>query len=144
MASKAPYGEGAETLVDETVRKSWQIDATKVRFSNPQWEWAFAALVRQVAGLLGTESGRTEAHLYKLLLYETGGHFKPHKDTEKEPGMFGTLVRYDCARDGLVLFANPALTGVSPTHDKPSHTTSGAAAHALRGRDHLGGAGRPL
>ncbi|CAN0450803.1 unnamed protein product, partial [Hapterophycus canaliculatus] len=24
--------------------------------------------------------------------YESGGHFRPHKDTEKEAGMFGTLV----------------------------------------------------
>jgi hypothetical protein len=30
--------------------------------------------------------------LYKLLLYETGGKFLPHRDTEKSPGMFGTLV----------------------------------------------------
>ena len=29
---------------------------------------------------------------YKLLLYEEGAHFKPHKDTEKEPNRFGTLV----------------------------------------------------
>ncbi|KAI9894349.1 MAG: hypothetical protein M1814_003105 [Vezdaea aestivalis] len=33
---------------------------------------------------------RTE--FYKMLLYEEGAMFKPHKDTEKVPGMFGTLV----------------------------------------------------
>ncbi len=33
-----------------------------------------------------------EARLYKLLLYETGGHFVAHVDTEKEAGMFGTLI----------------------------------------------------
>lgn len=33
-----------------------------------------------------------DANLYKLRLYEEGGHFKKHRDTEKEPGMFGTLV----------------------------------------------------
>lgn len=32
------------------------------------------------------------AHLYKLLLYEQGGHFAAHQDTEKEAGMIGTLV----------------------------------------------------
>jgi len=32
------------------------------------------------------------AKLYKLLLYEQGGHFLPHKDTEKEKGMFATLI----------------------------------------------------
>mmetsp|Transcript_22770 Transcript_22770/g.31712 ORF Transcript_22770/g.31712 Transcript_22770/m.31712 type:complete len:482 (+) Transcript_22770:74-1519(+) len=30
--------------------------------------------------------------LYKLLLYEPGSFFKPHRDTEKEDKMFGTLV----------------------------------------------------
>jgi hypothetical protein len=29
--------------------------------------------------------------LYKLLLYEEGAHFKPHRDSEKAPGMFATL-----------------------------------------------------
>ncbi|KAK2729441.1 2og-fe oxygenase superfamily protein, partial [Colletotrichum kahawae] len=29
---------------------------------------------------------------HKLLLYETGSFFKKHKDSEKEPGMIGTLV----------------------------------------------------
>ena len=33
-----------------------------------------------------------EAHLYKMLVYERDGHFKKHKDTEKEVGMFGTLL----------------------------------------------------
>ncbi|RFN45751.1 hypothetical protein FIE12Z_10007 [Fusarium flagelliforme] len=32
------------------------------------------------------------AKLYKMLLYEEGAMFKPHTDTEKIPGMFGTLV----------------------------------------------------
>jgi hypothetical protein len=96
VATKAPYGKGSETLVDEKVRKSWQIDAAKIRLSNPNWQPAFAALVRQVAELLGAEPARTGANLYKLLVYEKGGHFKPHKDTEKEKeaGMFGTLVRF--------------------------------------------------
>lgn len=37
-------------------------------------------------------SGTVTASLYKLVLYEPGGFFKPHRDTEKEPGMFGTLI----------------------------------------------------
>jgi hypothetical protein len=41
-------------------------------------------------GLL--ENCNVEARLYKLLVYESGGHFKIHRDTEKEAGMFATLV----------------------------------------------------
>ncbi len=37
-------------------------------------------------------SVQVEARLYKCLLYEPGGHFAPHRDTEKESGMFATLV----------------------------------------------------
>ncbi|KAF2140232.1 uncharacterized protein K452DRAFT_213173, partial [Aplosporella prunicola CBS 121167] len=33
-----------------------------------------------------------EAQLYKMLLYGEGAMFKSHQDSEKEPGMFGTLV----------------------------------------------------
>jgi hypothetical protein len=32
------------------------------------------------------------ATLYELLAYETGGLFRPHRDTEKADDMFGTLV----------------------------------------------------
>jgi hypothetical protein len=31
------------------------------------------------------------AEFYKLLIYEQGGFFLPHRDTEKKDGMFGTL-----------------------------------------------------
>lgn len=31
------------------------------------------------------------AELYKMLLYEEGAHFQPHKDMEKAPRMFATL-----------------------------------------------------
>ena len=30
--------------------------------------------------------------MYKLMLYEDGGFIKSHKDTKKEPSMFGSLV----------------------------------------------------
>jgi hypothetical protein len=35
---------------------------------------------------------QVSANLYKVLLYGTGGHFGFHRDTEKETGMFGTLI----------------------------------------------------
>lgn len=41
---------------------------------------------------LGLEGYTVAAHLYKLLIYEEGGFFLPHKDSEKEKGMFGTLI----------------------------------------------------
>ena len=35
---------------------------------------------------LPTDALAVEAHLYKMLLFEPGGHFKKHRDTEKETG----------------------------------------------------------
>jgi hypothetical protein len=47
-----------------------------------------------VAPPLGIEKPETcvRADLYKMLLYEVGGHFQPHRDSEKADGMFGTLI----------------------------------------------------
>ena len=43
------------------------------------------------AGGLGAD-GTVEAELYKLLVYEPGGFFLEHRDTEKVGGMFATLI----------------------------------------------------
>ena len=41
---------------------------------------------------MGIDDTGVRADLYKILMYETGGHFKAHQDSEKALGMFGTLV----------------------------------------------------
>jgi len=59
---------------------------------NPKWEsFVTGTVVPLIAKGLALDSPFT-ASLYKLLFYETGSFFKPHRDTEKEDGMFGTLV----------------------------------------------------
>ena len=35
---KAPFGKGNQTLVDEIVRKTWEIDGSKVTFLNDAWQ----------------------------------------------------------------------------------------------------------
>ncbi|KAL4447672.1 hypothetical protein ABPG75_004891 [Micractinium tetrahymenae] len=93
LCERAPFGRGAETLVDTSRRDTWQLDASKVELQNPGWEDVVAAaLDRTRAGLGLNPAVRVEARLHKLLLYEQGGHFAPHRDSEKEDGMFGTLV----------------------------------------------------
>ena len=47
-------------------------------------------LARIAAGLGVTEP--VAAELYKLLVYDQGSFFVSHRDTEKVPGMFATLV----------------------------------------------------
>lgn len=92
VATLAPFGKGSDTVVDTAVRDTLQIDADRVTMTNPAWHAALQTLVGQVAGRLGISPDHARAELYKVLLYEKGGHFKTHQDTEKHSGMFATLV----------------------------------------------------
>lgn len=99
LAEKAPFGSGLNTVLDETIRKAWQIDASKLSFGSDddssQWQSTLNQIAMHCVAKLGmNESQRVnvKANLYKMLLYESGGHFRTHRDTEKEPGMFGTLI----------------------------------------------------
>jgi hypothetical protein len=90
MAEAAPYGRGAETVIDREVRRTWQIAPGKVRIGGRHWEKTLAGLVAEVALGLGV-SEPVAADFYKLLVYDTGAFFVDHRDTEKVPGMFATM-----------------------------------------------------
>ncbi len=92
VAIQSPYGQGSETVVDTSVRNSFQIDASKINFTHPTWQTGFASIMREAVKNLGLRPGLVSSELYKLLLYEEGGHFKLHRDSEKVQGMFATLV----------------------------------------------------
>ena len=92
VAEAAPYGRGEQTLVDSSVRACRQIDAARVRITGGAWRDTLAQVVAQAATGLGCPPEHTSAQLYKLLVYEPGGFFAPHRDTEKVDGMVATLV----------------------------------------------------
>lgn len=79
----------------ESVRKTWEINASDVTPRNPKWaRWVQSSILPLCAEKLGVPLATRpyiKAELYKLLLYEEGAHFKPHRDSEKAPGMFATL-----------------------------------------------------
>ena len=87
----APYGRGEQTLVDTQVRRTWQIDADRVRLQGRHWDKTLEAIVARVTEGLGVD-GSVVAELYKLLVYDEGSFFTTHRDTEKAQGMFATLV----------------------------------------------------
>ena len=91
-AKKAPFGKGSETLLDTDVRNSWEIVAEKMHFDNPAWQGFLNEIIGNVQTDLGIRDYSIQANLYKLLIYEEGGFFLKHKDSEKEKGMFGTLI----------------------------------------------------
>ena len=90
-AEQAPYGRGEDTLVDPTVRQTWQIAPERVEISGRHWEQTLADIVARVTAGLGV-SGTVVADFYKLLVYDTGSFFVSHRDTEKAAGMFATLI----------------------------------------------------
>jgi hypothetical protein len=96
VCKQAPYGHGLETILNVDVRRAWQVDASKVTFPPcPDFvSVTVSKLAKKAVHALGLDGAslQLEPHLYKLLLYEPGGHFKVHRDTEKEPGMFATMI----------------------------------------------------
>jgi hypothetical protein len=91
-AERAPYGRGEETIVDTSVRNVWQIAPEKVKIGGKSWAANFENIVSKVKAGLGCEDASVYAELHKLLLYDRGGFFLAHRDSEKTEGMFGTLV----------------------------------------------------
>ena len=91
VAERAPYGKGPATVVDRTVRDCLQIDAARIRLAGAGWRDAFGRVLTAAADGLGCPVDRLDAQLYKLLIYEPGGFFVPHRDTEKADGMIATL-----------------------------------------------------
>jgi predicted 2-oxoglutarate/Fe(II)-dependent dioxygenase YbiX len=90
-ATRAPYGRGAETIVDTNVRRTWQIEGSRVAIGGKHWAQTLAGIVQRAVEGLGV-TGPVTAPLYKLLIYDKGSFFVSHRDTEKVPGMFATLV----------------------------------------------------
>ena len=79
-------------MVDPTVRDCWQIDAAQVHLAGAGWPDTFDRGPHDGCGwALGCPADQLDAQLYKLLIYEPGGFFASHRDTEKADGMIATL-----------------------------------------------------
>jgi predicted 2-oxoglutarate/Fe(II)-dependent dioxygenase YbiX len=90
-AEQAPYGRGPDTIVDTAVRNTLQIGPDRVDVGGRHWPKTLATILGSAARGLGV-SDPIEAEFYKMLIYEPGSFFVSHRDTEKTPGMFATLV----------------------------------------------------
>jgi hypothetical protein len=90
LSASAParHGQREKTLLDKRVR-----DTGELRADSLALHWAVGvrgAMQAEAASALGLP--QIEARLHNLLVYGPGQLFKPHQDTEKHPGMVGTLV----------------------------------------------------
>lgn len=127
LAEAAPYGLGEKTVLDESVRKCWQLDASQFSFKSPEWQKFLDRTVARVREDLGVK-GRVSAAPYKLLIYGKGGHFRAHRDTEKLDAMFGTLVvALPSAHEGGRLFVRHGGREVEVDFSRENHAFQHAA-----------------
>lgn len=91
---QAPFGMGERTVVDKTVRDTWEMNASEVTFENPKWPKFISEMTQKACDALGVDYYACEprCELHKLLLYEEGSHFLAHVDSEKSDGMVATIV----------------------------------------------------
>ncbi len=123
MAEAAPYGKGLETLRDDSVRRCWQIDARFLDLTARIWNAMVTVAVGTVKKDLGIKA-EISALPYKLLIYEKGGHFLPHRDTEKLEAMFGTLIiALPSAHEGGALHIRHGGREVVVDFSKKAHGT---------------------
>ncbi|KAL9593533.1 MAG: hypothetical protein Q9219_007506 [cf. Caloplaca sp. 3 TL-2023] len=81
VCHQAPFGKGSDTIVDESVRKTWELDPHEFQLQNPDWDPHVQTIARDAAKQLGISvETNVTAELYKLLLYEEGAMFKAHQD----------------------------------------------------------------
>lgn len=88
-ARPARFGRGEQTLMDLSVRDTWEITPDQVTLTGLDWD-AILAEVRDELGLPARARLRAEPHA--LLVYGKGQFFRPHQDSEKDDTMIGTLV----------------------------------------------------
>ena len=75
FASQVPFGQGSQTIVNKEVCDTWEIDAARVKFENPNWcGYVQDLAVKTICSKLGSTRYDTppRCELYKLLVYETG------------------------------------------------------------------------
>ena len=79
---EAPFGKGEQTIIDKSVRKTWELSPTDFELQNPAWNSYIETIVARVSSGLGISNcGKgISAQLYKMLLYDEGALFKPHQE----------------------------------------------------------------
>ena len=111
-ATQSPFGRGTQTVVDTTVRNSFEIPAASLR------DKTLTALSKCIDVSALSRTQELALKPYKLVIYKEGGHFHEHRDTVRGEGHIGTLV--------VVL--NSTYTGgeLEVTHGGRTETVTGA------------------
>ena len=91
----APCGMGMNVVVDTTLNNAWQIDGFKISKVSPTnffhttlAEISVEALCHLQLGWLieDLHNNKVQVCIDKLMLFESGGHYKRHRDLDLEQG----------------------------------------------------------
>jgi len=91
-AKQAPFGRGEDTVFDKNVRNVWEIAKSRVSIDKRRWNRSLQPALQHIRESLGLPAGRLKAELHKLLIYEQGQFFLPHRDSEKTDAMVASLI----------------------------------------------------
>ncbi len=89
FVNPSPFAKNNVTTMDEKVRKSMEIKPNQITIYNDGLKNITNALTEKITFAFNV---KCKVELYKLLIYESGGHFDWHQDSQKVPGMFATAV----------------------------------------------------
>jgi len=95
LLTEAPFGKGTVTVVDKEVRNALEIPKANLTIDGlTEWNTVLNKAVAEAAQKLAPTLSTYDvtAELYKLVVYEEGGMFKAHRDTQRSETHFGTLV----------------------------------------------------
>jgi hypothetical protein len=94
-SERAPFGRGESTIIDSTIRDTWQVNK-KIQFlSKNILDGANSGnnqILKEINAKLCPGCSSIRAEFYKMLVYEKGSHFKAHKDTIRGEKHFASLV----------------------------------------------------
>ncbi|KAH7221404.1 hypothetical protein BKA60DRAFT_595331 [Fusarium oxysporum] len=94
VCQQAPFDHLNRTVVDTSVRNTWELDASNFNLVNKNWFEDFSSrILRYTARELGLFELRADPH--KLLLHEPGSFFQPHKDSEN----YGASIFFQQTKD---------------------------------------------
>jgi hypothetical protein len=95
-ATPSPFGRGEETVMDPAYRRGTELKADELAFSSQgDRDTEYKMFVRHIQRELRTSMfvGKHVAlKLYKLAIYEEGGHFDWHRDSTHNDAHHGTML----------------------------------------------------
>jgi len=91
-AELARFGHKDKTLLDRSIRDTWEIQKDRVHIDQKWSDQLRLALQTIKKDLNLPADGELRADLHNLLIYMPGQFFKAHQDSEKADGMVATLL----------------------------------------------------